>query len=74
MTISPFEDPDLSLADVFRRWPGTVQVFLDRQMHCFACPISPFHTVRDACRDYKMDETEFRCALRATARADAPAD
>lgn len=61
------EDPDLTLNELFRRWPPAAQLFLDRRMHCFACPISPFHTVADACLEYKTDETALRRALRAAA-------
>lgn len=59
------DDPDLPLLDLFSRWPDTAQVFLARRMTCFGCPVAPFHTVIDACAEYRLDEAEFRAALRA---------
>ncbi|TKA94652.1 hypothetical protein FAZ78_21185 [Cereibacter changlensis] len=63
------DDPDLTLDQMFRRWPATGGVFLQRRMFCFGCPIAPFHTVVDACAEYRLDEVEFRGALRAAARS-----
>ena len=59
------DDPDLPLRLLFDLWPNTAQVFLSRRMACFGCPISPFHTVIDACAEYRLDEAAFRAALRA---------
>ena len=33
-------------------------------MLCFGCPIAPFHTVIDACLEYRLDEDQFRAKLR----------
>ena len=63
------DDPDLTLDQMFRRWPATGCVFLERRMFCFGCPIAPFHTVVDACEEYHLDEAEFRGALLAAAQS-----
>lgn len=65
MTSMPqdLDDPDLSLEAMFRRWPPTAAVFLEHAMLCVGCPISPFHTVIDACFEYGLDETAFRAEL-----------
>jgi hypothetical protein len=34
-------------------------------MMCIGCPITPFHTVIDACAEYNLDEAAFRAELRA---------
>lgn len=60
------DDPDLSLCQLFGRWPSTAAVFLAHRMFCFGCPIAPFHTVTDACFEYGLDEATFRAELRAT--------
>ena len=65
------DDPDLPLRQLFERWPGTAAVFFRHKMLCFGCPIAPFHTVIDACAEYRLDEAAFRAELRAAA-ADAP--
>ncbi len=64
---APF-DPgarDLSLAELFDRWPALGRVFLDHHMNCLGCPIAPFHGVADACGAYRIDEAAFRARLRA---------
>lgn len=62
---SRLEDPDLPLLGLFGQWPETAQVFLLHRMACFGCPIAPFHTVVDACAEYRLDEAAFRAELRA---------
>ncbi|GHF57318.1 hypothetical protein [Seohaeicola zhoushanensis] len=58
------DDLDLTLAEIFRRWPWMVRVFLDHQTHCPMCPIAPYHTIIDLCAEYHLDETAFRGELR----------
>ncbi len=60
------DDPDLPLRLLFDRWPDTAAVFLAHRMFCFGCPIAPFHTVTDACAEYRLDEAGFRAELRAS--------
>ncbi len=67
MRARPIDDPDLELSRLFELWPGTARVFLERRMLCFGCPIAPFHTVIDACLEYRLDEEAFRAELRAAA-------
>ncbi|WP_028465059.1 MULTISPECIES: DUF1858 domain-containing protein [Nisaea] len=60
-------DPDLPLTTLFKEWPGTPAVFIRHRMLCYGCPIAPFHTVIDACAEYKLDEDAFRAELRQAA-------
>lgn len=57
------DDPDLPLSQLFDRWPQSMTVFAAHRMACFGCPISPFHTVSDACNEYRLNEGAFRDAL-----------
>lgn len=57
------DDLDLPLRLVFEYWPELANLFLERGMVCFGCPIAPFHTVIDACAEYGLDEIAFRAAL-----------
>ncbi|MEM7463690.1 MAG: DUF1858 domain-containing protein [Pseudomonadota bacterium] len=57
------DDPELAIRDLLTHWPETVPVFLHHEMSCVGCLISPFHTVRDACIEYKLDESTFRKEL-----------
>lgn len=54
---------DQTLFEIMRQWPATIHVFIHYKMHCVGCPINRFHTVKDACDIYKLDESEFRRAL-----------
>lgn len=58
---------DLMLATVLERWPSCAQVFWQRKMQCPGCPFAPFHTIQDACREYGLDEAEFRADLKTVA-------
>ncbi len=60
--------PDPSLADLFHASPQAARPFLRNRMACVGCPIAPFHTIRDACAEYGLDETAFRAAIRAAVR------
>ena len=63
------DDPDMPLRLLFDGWPDTAAVFLAHHMFCFGCPIAPFHTVIDACAEYRLDEAAFRAELRAAVTA-----
>lgn len=62
------DDPDLPLTRLFCTWPETASVFLSRRLACFGCPIAPFHTVKDTCSEYNLDEAAFREQLRTAVR------
>ena len=62
------DDPDLALADLFRAWPEAARVFWAHRTACVGCPIAPFHTLRDTCAEYHLDEAALRAALRAAIR------
>jgi hybrid cluster-associated redox disulfide protein len=54
-----FDDPDLPLSELMRRWPQTIPVFMSHRMLCVGCLVTPFHTVTDACAEYHVDEDDF---------------
>jgi hybrid cluster-associated redox disulfide protein len=63
------DDPDLPLAELMSQWPEMVQVFLRHHMLCVGCSVSPFHTLRDACHEYHLEEAAFRAELHESLRA-----
>lgn len=63
------ENPDLTLDEVMKIWPQTASVFLHHKMLCVGCLVNPFHTIADACAEYKLDEERFRAELLATINA-----
>lgn len=49
--------------DVMQRWPATLGVFIRFGMKCIGCPIAPFHSVEDACREHALAEEKVLAAL-----------
>lgn len=45
---------DLCVAEIMRRWPSTIRVFIDAGMKCVGCPIAPFHTLADAASEHRI--------------------
>ncbi len=58
---------DLIIADVFDRWPETVEVFLDRRMSCPGCFMARFDTLDDALQIYALPEDAFLRELNRSA-------
>lgn len=58
-------DPEMTLDEVMTAWPACVSVILRHRMLCVGCPITPFHTIADACRAHGVDEAAFLEALQA---------
>ncbi|WP_415157209.1 DUF1858 domain-containing protein [Maritalea sp.] len=56
-------EPNLSLDEIMQRWPNSIAVFLKHKMICVGCPISGFHTIKDACREYQLDQNTFLVEL-----------
>ncbi len=66
------DDPDLTLAELFRAWPAVAPVFWRHRVACVGCPIAPFHTVIDTVTEYRLDEAAFRAELRAACTVSRP--
>ena len=45
---------DLSVGEIMSMWPSTIRVFIEHNMHCVGCPISPFHTLPDAAEEHGL--------------------
>ena len=45
--------------DVLRKHPVTIRVFLRHEMRCVGCPIGPFHSIANACREHAIDCAAF---------------
>jgi len=63
---------ELTVDEVMRRWPPTIRAFLDFSMHCVGCPIAPFHTVEEACREHGVDLAVFFSHLQTAASSRVP--
>ena len=64
MKRSPILTLDMPLDDIMREWPATIGVMLRHRFLCVGCPIAPFHTVVDACREHGADPDSVLAELR----------
>jgi hybrid cluster-associated redox disulfide protein len=58
-------DPELTVAEIMRRWPCTIRVFLEFRLGCVGCPIACFHTLVDACEEHRVDPGSVLMAMDA---------
>ena len=71
--MTPALDETMMMDEIMRTWPPTIRVVLRNRMLCVGCPIAPFHTISDACREHGIDKSLFIEELvRAINAADAP--
>jgi len=52
-------DTEELVDEVMREQPSTIPVFLRYGMKCVGCPMGPFHTIQDACREHDVDCAAF---------------
>ncbi len=50
----PTFSPDLSVAEVLKRWDQTAAAFIHLRMACVGCPMSPFETLETAAQIYGL--------------------
>lgn len=53
--MDPAFTEDMSMDDIMQAWPATIGVLIRHHMLCVGCPIAPFHTLSDACREHGID-------------------
>ena len=71
--MKPAFDETMSMDEIMRAWPATIRVILRHHMLCVGCPVAPFHTVADACREHGVDKTLFvQEIMRAIGATDLP--
>jgi len=62
---------DLTVDQIMRRWPSTIGVFIDLQLHCIGCPIGIFHTLPEAALEHGLGLEELANEVSAAIDADA---
>lgn len=50
---------EISIAETMKKWPETIQVFLDHRMICIGCHMSVFDTLDDAIANYGLSADDF---------------
>lgn len=46
---------DMKVREVIEKYPGSIFVFLDRDIHCIGCPAAPDETLEDAAKAHSID-------------------
>lgn len=54
---------DMTIAEVLRRSPQTVQVFLSYGMHCIDCPTAREESIEEAAEAHGIDVEELLAQL-----------
>ncbi len=65
----PAFSPDLTVAEVLKRWDQTAAAFIRLRMACVGCPMSPFETLETAAQIYGLPSEDLIRELEATIRA-----
>ena len=61
---------ELTLSEIMVRWPATIRIFIDHNMHCVGCPISPFHTLVEAAEEHGQVLDDLLAEIETVARGD----
>jgi hybrid cluster-associated redox disulfide protein len=57
--------PEISIHELFLRWPVTIPVFIQYRMSCVGCSMASFDTLQEAMANYGLDEVQFIAELEA---------
>jgi hybrid cluster-associated redox disulfide protein len=63
---------DLTVEHILAVWPQTLPVFIRFHMLCIGCPVTPFHTLRDACLAHGMELEPLESVLQAAVSSGLP--
>lgn len=55
----------LSVVEIMNRWPATIGVFLDLDMHCVGCPVGAFQTLATAAEEHTIPFDRLRSEIDA---------
>lgn len=50
---------DMTAAEVMKRWPRTVTIFIRNCMACVGCPIAQFETLREVAAIFNLNLDRF---------------
>lgn len=51
--------PELTVAELLRRWPAAIPVFIANRMGCVGCSMAGFETLEDAAHVYGLAYQQF---------------
>lgn len=62
-------DLDMSVDEVMREWPQTIQVFIKNHMLCIGCALATYHSVDYAANEHDLDTPVLLLELDNTANS-----
>ena len=62
----------LIVADLLKKWPETIPVFIKYRMACVGCAMSSFETLKDAASIYRLPYQQFVDELQKSIGAAQP--
>jgi hybrid cluster-associated redox disulfide protein len=60
---------DMSVDEVMREWPQTIQVFIKNHMLCIGCALATYHSVDYAAKEHDLDTAALLIELNNAATA-----
>lgn len=63
---------EMTVEEIQRRFPSTMEVFLKWKAACVGCPMAMFDTLEDVARTYRFPTDRFRGEIEAAACLDIP--
>ncbi len=62
---------ELTIENILKQWPETVEVFRRYSSSCVGCAIAPFCRISDAVKYYGLPQDEFLSELRQVIEREA---
>ena len=69
---APTFSADLSIERILAVWPQALPVFIRFQMLCIGCPVTRFHTLREAALAHGIDLEPLEYALQTAVSSALP--
>ncbi|WP_443024212.1 DUF1858 domain-containing protein [Sneathiella sp.] len=59
----------MSVDEVMREWPQTIQIFVKNHMLCIGCALATYHSVDYAAKEHDLDTVQLLLDLNNAATA-----
>jgi hybrid cluster-associated redox disulfide protein len=62
---------DMTIAEIVKKYPKSVNVFLKHHMMCFGCAVAKVETLEEGCRGHGIDVEEMLKDLNAVSEEES---
>jgi len=63
----------LTVAEIMKRWPQSVPIFIAHRLDCVGCPMTSFETLAEIIEIYNVPKEKFLQELETVIQQSAPA-